>query len=118
MRTQFFKKVSSKKGRITWSDPVSSDEIIRMAGCLLKKRFRRGTTIKRPIDIREYLATRLMQYEHEVFAGLFLDNRHRIIAWEEMFRGTIDGASIHPREVVKLALRHNAAAVIFAHNHA
>jgi DNA repair protein RadC len=52
-----------------------------------------------------------------VFACLFLDNRHRVIAFEELFRGTIDGASVHPREVVKHALHHNAAALILAHNH-
>ena len=52
-----------------------------------------------------------------MFAVLWLDNRHRVLAFEELFRGTIDGASVHPREVVKAALRHNAAACIFAHNH-
>jgi DNA repair protein RadC len=55
--------------------------------------------------------------EHEIFAVLFLDNRHRLIECVELFRGTIDGASVHPREVVKEALSRNAAAVIFAHNH-
>jgi DNA repair protein RadC len=55
--------------------------------------------------------------EREVFGCLFLDNRHRLIALEEMFLGTIDGASVHPREVVKRALKLNAAAVILAHNH-
>ena len=54
---------------------------------------------------------------HEVFAVLFLDNRHRVIAFEEMFRGTIDGASVHPREVVRRSLQHNAAALILCHNH-
>ena len=54
---------------------------------------------------------------HEGFCGVFLDNRHRVIALEELFRGTIDGASVHPREVVKRALAKNAAAVILAHNH-
>ena len=60
---------------------------------------------------------RLRAYPHEVFASLFLDNRHQVIEYEELFTGTIDGASVHPREVVKRALYHNAAAVIFAHNH-
>lgn len=64
-----------------------------------------------------YLRARLRAYPHEVFAVLFLDNRHRVLAFEELFRGTIDGAAVYPREVVKQALRHNAAAVIFAHNH-
>ncbi|HVF34975.1 MAG TPA: DNA repair protein RadC [Candidatus Saccharimonadia bacterium] len=65
----------------------------------------------------EYLRAWLGPYPYEVFACLFLDNRHRVIASEELFRGTIDGASVHPREVVRRALSHNAAAVILAHNH-
>jgi DNA repair protein RadC len=60
---------------------------------------------------------KLATYEHEVFACLMLDNRNRVIAFRELFRGTIDGASVYPREVVKQALADNAAAVIFAHNH-
>jgi len=55
--------------------------------------------------------------EHEVFCCCFLDNRHRVIAFEEMFRGTVDGTSVHPREVVKRALAHNAVALVLAHNH-
>lgn len=64
-----------------------------------------------------YLKHRLRHYPHEVFACLFLDNQHRLIRFEELFRGTIDGASVYPREVVRMALHHNAAALIFAHNH-
>jgi DNA repair protein RadC len=60
---------------------------------------------------------RLSTLDHEVFAALFLDNRHRLIEYVELFRGTVDGASGYPREVVKEALRHNTAAVILAHNH-
>jgi DNA repair protein RadC len=59
----------------------------------------------------------LRDQAHEVFCGLFLDNRHRVIAFEELFTGTLNGTAVYPREVVKHALRHNAAAVIFAHNH-
>lgn len=64
-----------------------------------------------------FLKARLGCLQHEVFCCLFLDNRHRLIAFEELFRGTIDGASVHPREVLRQALAHNAAAVILAHNH-
>jgi DNA repair protein RadC len=60
---------------------------------------------------------KLAPYEHEVFVCLFLDNQHRVIACDELFRGTIDGASVYPREVVKAALQYNAAALIMAHNH-
>jgi DNA repair protein RadC len=70
-----------------------------------------------PEATRNYLKSRLRSYPHEVFACLFLDNRHRVIEYRELFRGTIDGASVHPREVVREAMRWNAAAVIFAHNH-
>jgi len=68
-----------------------------------------------PEATRNYLKSRLRSYPHEVFACLFLDNRHRVIEYRELFRGTIDGASVHPREVVREAMRWNAAAVIFAH---
>lgn len=77
----------------------------------------RGDAITSPNATRAYLSARLRDYPYEVFSCLFLDNRHRVLAYEELFRGTIDGASVHPREVVRRALHHNAAAVILAHNH-
>lgn len=70
-----------------------------------------------PGAVREYLAARLRDRPYEVFCCLYLDNRNRLITIEELFRGTIDGASVHPREVVRQAISHNAAAVILAHNH-
>ena len=70
-----------------------------------------------PRDSGDYLSARLRHLPYEVFGCLYLDNRHRVLAFEELFRGTIDGASVHPREVVRACLRHNACAVIFAHNH-
>ncbi|MBT7953073.1 MAG: DNA repair protein RadC [Gammaproteobacteria bacterium] len=112
-----FKQAADSRGRYVLSEPASSEEIIYMAKCLLSRRFRRGTVLSSPSMSRDYLQSRLAAYEHEVFAALFLDNRHRVISFEEMFKGTIDGATVHPREVVKAALEHNAAAVIFAHNH-
>jgi len=66
---------------------------------------------------REYLRARMRDYQHEVFTCLYLDNQHRVVALEELFHGTIDGAAVYPREVVKRSLHNNAAAVIFAHNH-
>ncbi|RMD69625.1 MAG: JAB domain-containing protein, partial [Gammaproteobacteria bacterium] len=83
----------------------------------LLETLKRGDALTSPELTKSYLKARLRDYPHEVFACLFLDNRHRVIAFEELFRGTIDGASVHPREVVKRVLAHNAAAVIFAHNH-
>jgi len=77
----------------------------------------RGGALTSPEATRAYLVDKLKVYEHEVFACLFLDNQHHILKFEELFSGTIDSASVYPREVVKKALAHNAAAVIFAHNH-
>ena len=76
-----------------------------------------GPALANPRATREFLRARLRDRDHEVFCCLFLDNRHRVICFDEVFRGTIDGASVHPRDVVKLALARNAAAVILAHNH-
>ena len=80
-------------------------------------RLRRDNVLSNPDDTRRYLHARLSHHPHEVFACLFLDNRHAVIECEELFRGTLDSAAVHPREVVKAALAHNAAAVILAHNH-
>lgn len=100
---------------------LDEDALIQHATKVLEKRLRYRTgqvqPIQSPADARRLAALRLAGYEHEVFAVFFLDNRHRLIAFEEMFRGTIDSASVHPREVVKEALARNAAAVILAHNH-
>jgi DNA repair protein RadC len=73
--------------------------------------------LKDPGAVRRMLQARLRDREHETFAALFLDNQHRVIAFDELSQGTIDGASVYPREVIKAALKHGAAAVIFAHNH-
>lgn len=77
----------------------------------------RGQAIKSPADTEAFLMARLRDLPHELFCCLYLDNRHRIILFDELFRGTIDGTSVYPREVVKQALSLNAAAVIVAHNH-
>lgn len=77
----------------------------------------RETVLSNPQATRHYLSAHLRDRQHEVFAALFLDNRHRIIIFRELFRGTIHGAQVHPREVAREALQHNAAAVIVAHNH-
>ncbi len=90
---------------------------LEMAKRHLQESLKRGAALTSPENTRDFLTTRLRSYQHEVFACLFLDNQHQIIEFEELFTGTIDGASIYPREVVKKALSHSAAAVIFAHNH-
>lgn len=76
-----------------------------------------GEAIRSPADTETFLLARLRDRQHEVFCCLFLDNRHRVLGFDELFRGTIDGTSVYPREVVKQALGMNAAAVILAHNH-
>lgn len=76
-----------------------------------------GETIRSPADTEAFLQARMRHLDHELFCCLFLDNRHRVLGFEELFRGTIDGTSVYPREVVKEALAINAAAVILAHNH-
>jgi len=76
-----------------------------------------GKGIKSPSQARAAIHARLCDYRYEVFAVLFLDTRHRVLSFEELFRGTIDGATVPIREVVSIALQRNAAAVILAHNH-
>jgi len=91
--------------------------VLEMARRHLQEQLYRGNSLENPDATRQFLSSRLRHLPYEVFACLFLDNRHRVIDFEELFRGTIDGASVHPREVVRRALHHNAAAVILAHNH-
>ena len=76
-----------------------------------------GSTIRSPRETENFLKARIGTLEYESFCIIYLDNRHRVMAFQELFRGTIDGTSVYPREVVKEALKHNAAAVILAHNH-
>ena len=90
---------------------------LEMGRRYLAEGLKRGDALKNPTDTRRYLQACLRGHQREVFAALFLDNRHRVIGFEELFLGTIDGATVHPREVVKRALARNAAAVIVAHNH-
>lgn len=95
---------------------AAEHEVLSMAADLLSPRVI-GQPLSSPRETRDYLRMRLAGLEHEVFAALFLDNRHRVLAFEELFRGTLNGTEVYPREVVKRALAHNAAAVILVHNH-
>ena len=96
---------------------VSESQIIERARDILSDRMMQADVLTNPSAVSEYLVAKFAGLEHEVFALLLLDNRHRVLRYEELFRGTIDGCSVHPREVVKAALFSNAAAVILAHNH-
>lgn len=96
---------------------VQLQAVIEMARRHAGEAVRQRDVLSDPSATRAYLALQMARAEHEVFACVFLDNRNRVIAFEELFRGTIDGAAVYPREVVKAALAHNAAALILAHNH-
>lgn len=82
-----------------------------------RARLSQESALTSPLMTREFLIAQLRDRPYELFCCLYLDNRNRLIQFEELFRGTIDGASVHPREVVRQAIRHNAAALILAHNH-
>jgi DNA repair protein RadC len=91
--------------------------VLEMGRRHLSASMKSGDLLNSPDLVRRYLSAQLRHQPREVFAVLFLDNQNRLIIYEELFFGTIDGASVYPREVVRHALRHNAAAVILAHNH-
>ena len=97
--------------------PATAEQILEEARRVIDLKTQRGEAFTSPELVKEYLVTKLAGFEHEVFAALFLDAKHQLIQYVEMFRGSIDSASVYPREVVKEALHCNAAAVIFAHNH-
>lgn len=98
--------------------PASADDILHRAQGVLAQRFRKGAPVlSAPSQAQEFLKVRLAALDHEVFGLLHLDSRYRLIAVEDLFRGTIDGASVYVREVVKSALAHGSAAVLLFHNH-
>lgn len=111
------------RGLLTGSSAICAkrrltlDVALELARRHYRQELAAGDVMSSPAAVKQYLIAQLRDLRHEVFCCLFLDNRHRLIAFDELFRGTIDGASVHPREVVKQALDRNAAAVIFAHNH-
>ena len=96
---------------------ASADEIIEAARAVAGQRMQRGEAFTDPLASVRFFQDKLAGLEREVFAAVFLDTRHRLIEYAELFHGTIDGAEVHPREVVRRALRCNAAAMIVAHNH-
>lgn len=96
---------------------VTDDDILAQANAIAASRLAQGEELTSPQKTNRALQRRLQDNQREVFACLFLDNQHKIIEFRELFYGTINAASIYPREVVKAALAVNAAAVIFCHNH-
>ncbi|WP_085299713.1 RadC family protein [Cognaticolwellia mytili] len=103
----------SYKNKTTRSDV----QILEQAAKILANKYLRGESFTSSEKSKEYLKYKLGKYDKEVFAVLLLDSQYRLINFSELFYGTIDAASVYPREVVKIALEFNAAAVIFAHNH-
>jgi DNA repair protein RadC len=96
---------------------VQLQAVLEMSRRALQERLQRGDALNSPTAVRDYLQLLLARRQQEVFVALFLDTQHRVIATEELFHGTLSQTSVYPREVVKRALAHNAAAVILAHNH-
>ncbi|MCR3927615.1 DNA repair protein RadC [Aeromonas caviae] len=99
------------------TDLVNEDDLLNIANQIARQKLAKGAAITDKHLAQQALQTLLQSREHEVFAMLFLDNQHRILAYEELFRGTLSSASVYPREVVKRALAINAAALMLVHNH-
>lgn len=96
---------------------VQMKAVVEMSRRYLDEKMRRGNVLTNASAVEDYLKLKLRHCPYEVFCCVFLDNKHRVIEFEELFRGTIDRASVHPREVIRRVIHHNAAAVIFSHNH-
>ena len=96
---------------------VQLQAVLEMARRALEEKMKSGDAMSSPQSVRDYLRLTLQGKKHEIFVGIFLDAQNRTIAAEELFQGTLTQTSVYPREVVKRALHHNAAAMIFAHNH-
>lgn len=101
-------------GSARYAELQAAVELVRRH---LEEALDRPGAFNTPHAASQFLRARLRDLPHEVFCCFYLDNRNRLICFEELFRGTLDGASVHPREVVRQALAHNAAALILAHNH-
>ncbi|MGV2705422.1 UNVERIFIED_CONTAM: DNA repair protein RadC [Aeromonas salmonicida] len=99
------------------TEPVTDAELLTIANQIARQKLAKSTAIIDKHLAQQALQTVLQNREHEVFAILFLDNQHRILAYEELFRGTLSSACVYPREVVKRALELNAAALMLVHNH-
>lgn len=98
-------------------NPTEKETVVALAMLVLAARHRRGSSLTCPNTTRAYLQLKCAEYRNEVFGCVFLDTRHRIVEHAELFQGTIDGATVHPRVVVQRALAVNAAAIVLFHNH-
>ena len=105
------------QGNYVFTGPVDETTILHVAEQIREAKLYREAVLTDPTLVSNYLVAKLGLLEYEAFAMVLLDNRHRVIAFEILFTGSIAGASVYPREIVKQVLKHNAAAVIFSHNH-
>lgn len=111
----FVEKIMNSQTQFIYS---SAEEVINAARHIMESLFvKHDVSLSSPELVRSYLSMRIGREEREIFCVMFLDSQNRLIATEDLFQGTIDGASVYPREVVKAALKHNAAAIVVAHNH-
>ena len=111
-------KINSEAPAPYSSGKFDDDSIIEQAIKLIQSKLKTpGKALTSPNLVRDYLILHLAQFEEEHFSMILLDNQHRVIGFENIFRGTVDAASVYPREIVKTVLAHNAAAVVLAHNH-
>ena len=110
--------VRDSTGLYTTKMPVTPEDIVEMSESILRKRIEnRGPAFCNPKLASQWMVSKMSILEHEVFSVLFLDNQHKYLAFEEMFRGSLAHTDVYPREIIKRALFHNAAAVILVHNH-
>ena len=109
--------IRDSQGNYRRKGDITEQDILSTAETLLRAKLERQGSISNPSDASDYFRTRIGGLLHEEFHILWLDNRHRILTCQKLFTGTIDGASVHPREVVRAALNINACAAILAHNH-
>jgi DNA repair protein RadC len=107
----------NRKGATRKEDSMNDDQIVQKAREILAARMCKGAVIGSPSDSVDFLVLQLAEHESEAFCVIYLNSQNQVIEFAEEFRGTIDGAAVYPREIVKAALSKNAAAVIFAHNH-
>lgn len=109
--------IRDKRGNYDFTRKVTEEDILALAQNIVRSRIRRGDALLSPKKARRFLSLHLGTLEHEEFYCIFIDNKHRVICYERLFRGTLNHAAVYPREVAKRALHHNAAGVIFVHNH-
>jgi len=109
--------IKQDSGDYLITNPISLTDLCALTAQLLENQFKRSETITSSTKTISFLQAKLALKEHEVFSVMYLDSQHGMIAFEELFTGTIDKASVYPRELMKRCLHHNAAAIILAHNH-